>query len=75
VNNVLAFPGIFRGLLDVGATRVTMATKVAAAEALADLVDVPCTGRILPGAFEPGVSATVAAAVRRTAQCSGHVRR
>ena len=41
INNVLAFPGIFRGALDAGATRITEAMKLAAAQAIADLVPEP----------------------------------
>jgi malate dehydrogenase (oxaloacetate-decarboxylating) len=63
INNVLAFPGLFRGLLDAGLRRCTMETKLAAARALAEMVPAPAPDRILPGAFEPGVAATVAAAV------------
>ena len=41
INNVLAFPGIFRGALDSGAPQITEAMKLAAARAIADLVDAP----------------------------------
>ncbi|MCP3915123.1 MAG: NADP-dependent malic enzyme [bacterium] len=69
VNNVLAFPGIFRGALDAGATRITAHMKVAAAYALADAVDEPVPERILPSAQEmeaimPRVAEAVAAAAR-----------
>jgi malate dehydrogenase (oxaloacetate-decarboxylating) len=67
INNVLAFPGVFRGLLDIGARRCTTAMKLAAAHALADLVTAPTPQRIVPGAFEPGVADAVAGAVRRAA--------
>ncbi|MFV0306554.1 MAG: NADP-dependent malic enzyme [Desertimonas sp.] len=64
INNVLAFPGVFRGLLDAGAARVTPAMKRAAAAALADLVDEPTPERIVPGVFDPGVADAVAEAIR-----------
>ena len=75
INNVLAFPGVFRGLLDAGATSVTESMKLAAASALAELVESPTATRIVPGAFEPGLAEHVAAAVRRTALAEGCVRR
>jgi malate dehydrogenase (oxaloacetate-decarboxylating) len=67
INNVLAFPGVFRGLLDTRARRCTPAMKLAAARALAGLVTDPVPERIVPGAFEPGVAEAVAAAVRALA--------
>jgi len=67
INNLLAFPGVFRGLLDTGAPRCTTAMKLAAARALAALVPDPTPERIIPGAFDPGVADAVAAAVRREA--------
>jgi malate dehydrogenase (oxaloacetate-decarboxylating) len=75
INNVLAFPGVFRGLLDVQATRCTIEMKRAAADALAALVTESTADRIIPGAFEPGVAEAVAESVRRTALELGHVRR
>jgi len=63
VNNVLAFPGIFRGVLDSGAPRVTEEMKLAAAHALAECVDNPTAGRILPDALDRSVAPRVAAAV------------
>jgi len=74
INNVLAFPGVFRGLLDVRATRCTDNAKLAAARALADFVPDPTPERILPGAFEPGVAAAVAAAVAEQARRDGVAR-
>ena len=67
INNVLAFPGIFRGALDSGATRITEAMKLAAAEAIAALVTHPGPERIVPSVFEEGVAEAVAAAVSRLA--------
>ena len=63
INNVLAFPGIFRGALDSGARQITEAMKLAAAQAIADLVAEPSVDEIVPSVFQPGVSAAVAAAV------------
>jgi malate dehydrogenase (oxaloacetate-decarboxylating) len=74
INNVLAFPGVFRGLLDARATRVTESMKLAAADALASMVDVPTREHILPSVFEPGVATRVAEAVRRVAIAEGHTR-
>ena len=53
INNVLAFPGVFRGLLDTGAPRCTTAMKLAAADALAALVPDPTPSRIVPGSVRP----------------------
>ena len=72
INNVLAFPGIFRGALDAGATRITEAMKLAAAQAIADLVPEPTTEMIVPSVFQEGVAEAVAAAVRRLAPTSTH---
>ena len=74
INNVLAFPGVFRGMLDVQATCCTIEMKRSAADALADLVSEPTPDRIIPGAFEPGVADGVARAVRDEALEQGHVR-
>ncbi|MFC8502078.1 NADP-dependent malic enzyme [Pedococcus sp. NPDC057267] len=63
INNVLAFPGIFRGALDSGAPRVTEAMKLAAARAIADLVPEPTADQVVPSVFEQGVADAVAAAV------------
>jgi malate dehydrogenase (oxaloacetate-decarboxylating) len=64
INNVLAFPGIFRGALDSGAPRVTEAMKLAAARAIADLVPEPTADQVVPSVFEQGVADAVAAAVK-----------
>jgi malate dehydrogenase (oxaloacetate-decarboxylating) len=74
INNVLAFPGVFRGALDAGATRITEGMKLAAAEAIAGVV----AGSLRPDAFvpspldprvAPAVSAAVAEAARREGVC------
>jgi malate dehydrogenase (oxaloacetate-decarboxylating) len=75
INNVLAFPGLFRGLLDAAATQVTDVTKVAAAEAIAAAVgDRLSADHIIPSPFDRGVVPVVAAAVAATARAQGHVR-
>ena len=65
VNNVLAFPGIFRGLLDVRASRVTDSMKEAAARAIAAVIpeEELSAEYVLPDAFHPQVAAAVAKAV------------
>lgn len=68
INNVLAFPGIFRGALDAGAKKITPEMKLAAAEAIADLVgDDLSADYIVPGALDSRVAPAVAAAVRKAA--------
>jgi malate dehydrogenase (oxaloacetate-decarboxylating) len=67
INNVLAFPGIFRGALEAGATRITEAMKLAAARAIADMVPEPTVDEIVPSVFQEGVADAVAEAVRRLA--------
>ncbi|MBT5705171.1 NADP-dependent malic enzyme [Verrucomicrobia bacterium] len=64
VNNVLAFPGIFRGALDAQAPRVTESMKLAAAYALADACGQPTAQRILPDALDASVAHLVANAVK-----------
>ncbi len=63
VNNVLAFPGIFRGALDSGSPRITRAMQAAAVKALADAVEDPDPGRILPDPRDASVVPIVARAV------------
>lgn len=67
INNVLAFPGVFRGALDSGAQQITEAMKLAAAQAIAELVETPTATEIVPSVFQPGVADAVAAAVSRLA--------
>ncbi len=76
VNNVLAFPGIFRGALDVRASDINEAMKVAAANALAGLItdEELKSDYILPKAFDPRVKDAVAAAVAQAARDSGVAR-
>ena len=76
VNNVLAFPGIFRGALDVRATRINEEMKIAAAKAIAGCVsdDELNADYILPHAFDPRVKDAVASAVAQAARESGVAR-
>ena len=75
INNVLAFPGIFRGALDARASDINDAMKIAAAHALADLVgDDLSADYIIPAAFDPRVRTAVAAAVKQAAYNSGVAR-
>lgn len=64
VNNSLAFPGIFRGALDNGVNKITDDHKVAAAEALASLVENPTADCIIPSPFDERVVPTVANVIR-----------
>lgn len=77
VNNVLAFPGIFRGALDAGATDINDEMKLAAAHALADLIPEAelSPENILPAALDSRVCPAVAAAVAEAARRSGVVRK
>ena len=64
INNVLAFPGVFRGALDAGARRITEGMKIAAAEAIFSVVgDDLAVDHIVPSALDPRVAPAVAAAV------------
>ena len=75
INNVLAFPGIFRGALDVRASDINEEMKLAAAKAIAGLVgDELNREKILPEAFDPRVGGAVAAAVAEAARRSGVAR-
>ena len=75
INNVLAFPGIFRGALDARASDINDEMKIAAAHALADLVgDDLSADYIIPAAFDPRVADAVAAAVKQAAYDSGVAR-
>jgi len=73
-NYVLAFPGIFRGALDVRATRITAGVLIAAARALAGTVTAPRKDRILPSILNSRVTARVAFAVREAIVREGCVR-
>lgn len=66
VNNVLVFPGIFRGALDAKADKITDDMKLSAAYAIAGMVEQPVEDRILPEAFNKDVARNVANAVRKS---------
>jgi malate dehydrogenase (oxaloacetate-decarboxylating) len=68
INNVLAFPGIFRGLLDAQAHKITDDLLIAAANAIADCVSQAQlnTSFIVPSVFDPNVVTKVAAAVKKS---------
>jgi malate dehydrogenase (oxaloacetate-decarboxylating) len=69
INNVLAFPGIFRGAFDARATSITEGMKLAAADALADLVGAELSeAYVIPSPFDPRVGPAVAAAVAEAAR-------
>lgn len=77
INNVLAFPGIFRGTFDVRACDINDAMKIAAARALAELIpdEEINADYIIPAAFDPRVGPAVAKAVAQAARDSGVARR
>lgn len=76
VNNVLAFPGIFRGALDVRATRINEKMKIAAAKAIASLIQAEELNDdyVIPGPFDKRVAPIVAASVAKAAMESGVAR-
>jgi len=76
INNVLAFPGIFAGALQVRASRITEGMKIAAADALAGLVgDDLSAAEVIPSPFDPRVADAVAKAVAAAARAEGVARR
>ena len=76
INNVLAFPGIFRGAFDVRASEINEAMKLAASQALSELIsDEELTSEnIIPAAFDPRVAPAVAKAVAEAARATGVAR-
>jgi malate dehydrogenase (oxaloacetate-decarboxylating) len=76
INNVLCFPGMFRGALDAGATRITENMKLAAADAIARAIPVDHlrADEIVPSVFAAGVADRVAAAVAAAARADGVIR-
>ena len=64
VNNAIAFPGIFRGALDHGVEKITDDHKIAAAEALASLVENPTADEVVPSPFDERVVPAVADVIR-----------
>ena len=71
VNNVLGFPGIFRGALSVGAPQITTGMKLAAARAIADETE---ASELVPDALDPQVHERVAEAVAAAAEAEGIAR-
>ncbi|WP_070377738.1 NAD(P)-dependent malic enzyme [Rhodococcus sp. WMMA185] len=72
INNVLAFPGVFRGALDAGARRITEGMKLAAAEAILSVVgDELAVDKIVPSPLDPRVAPAVAEAVAGVAHAEG----
>ncbi|MBQ9358564.1 MAG: NAD-dependent malic enzyme, partial [Abditibacteriota bacterium] len=67
INNVLCFPGLFRGLLEAGAKQVTREMQAAAAKAIAGCVSEPAADNIMPSAFDPSVAESVCEAVKECA--------
>lgn len=67
INNVLGFPGIFRGALDARAPRITAGMKLAAAHAIADCLPRPTREQIIPATLDPVVAFRVAEAVKQVA--------
>jgi malate dehydrogenase (oxaloacetate-decarboxylating) len=65
VNNVLVFPGIFKGLLEARITKITMEMKLEVAKALADYVKDPSAENIIPPVLDKHVADVVAEAVKR----------
>ena len=75
INNVLAFPGVFRGAFDAGATKITQGMNLSAAHAIASVVgDDLAADHIIPSVFDPRVADRVAAAVSAAARSEGVVR-
>lgn len=68
VNNVLAFPGIFKGALEARVTRITDEMKISAAIAIAEMVTEVSAGNIIPDPFTPGIADAVANAVKKHAK-------
>ncbi len=75
INNVLGFPGIFRGALDANAMKINEEMKIAAAEALSGIVKEPSPEYIIPDPFNPEVVSRVAEAVMGAAKRTGVIRK
>jgi len=65
VNNVLAFPGIFRGALDIRATKITEEMKLSAAIALSQIIKNPSKEKILPDPFNPNIVELISKSVKK----------
>ena len=77
INNVLAFPGMFRGALDVQASDINEAMQLATAEAIAELIPAPTLSEdyIVPSVFDRRIVRQVSRAVARAARATGVARR
>lgn len=75
VNNALAFPGVFRGALDVRASEINEEMKTAAANAIADIIKEPCYDRILPDILDCRIAPAIAKAVAYAAIKTGVARK
>ena len=77
INNVLCFPGLFRGVLDVRATDINDTMKLAAANAIAEIIteDNLCSDYVIPSVFDRRVAKAVAKAVAQAAHATGVSRR
>ena len=77
INNILAFPGIFRGALDAKATKITNAEKIAASKAIAYLIkdEELRTDYIIPSPFDERVVKAVAKSVKESCIASGNIRK
>ena len=71
INNVLGYPGIFRGALDARATKINVEMKLAAAYALAECVKAPTLNKVIPNPFEKEVVKAISAAVKKEAIKTG----
>ena len=73
INNVLCFPGLFRGVLDVRATDINETMKLAAATAIADIISPSelCSDYVIPSVFDRRVADAVAQAVAKAAHATG----
>lgn len=69
INNVLAFPGIFKGAMQARATKITEAMKLAAANALANYIESPDDTHIIPDILDKNVTLAVAKAVEQASKC------
>ena len=74
INNVLAFPGVFKGALDAKATKINHSMELAAARALAECIKKPAESRILPNALDKKCVQSIAKTVKKRAIETGVVR-
>lgn len=72
VNNVLAYPGIFKGAIETRITQITDEMKIAAAEALAGVIKKPRAGKVIPDPFDKKVVPAVSGAIKKTVRQAHH---